>query len=46
MCVCERERERERESVCVFCNKLISNQFNPAGDHNHDYQPLASLARA
>ena len=48
VCVCERERERERVCVCVcvFCNKLISNRFNPAGDHNHDYQPLASLARA
>ena len=26
--------------ACVcFRNKLISNRFNPAEDHNHDYQP-------
>ena len=30
VCVCVR--------VCLR-NKLISNQFNPAEDHNHDYRP-------
>ena len=34
MCVCVCARAR---------NKLISNLFNPAGDHNHDYQPQVRI---